>query len=211
MRLKTTSFIALIAAASLAPSALAWDDLYVIGGGTPAGWNSDQAIKMQKNGDVFTLVTYLYNDGDGRSFRIQDARSWTGNYYGGTAWAQRLENGQLSEYSEAYQSNNDNGWSVPENGFYLITLDQSINRVKVERMGFIGLVGSIAGHWWETNGGEDTYLKNTNGNSVYTATIQVVDGDLKINLDPKGNQTHEWDREHWIFRDPNDKRNSSPT
>lgn len=204
MKLKTTKFIALMAAAATALPALGWDDLYVIGGGTPAHWDPSQAIKMQKNNDVFTLVTYLYNDGDGRSFRIQDAQSWTGNYYGGSSWAQKLENGQLSEQCEAWQSNNENGWSVPEAGFYLITLDQSINRVKIERMGFIGLVGSIAGHVWQTNGGEETYLKNSQGQqSVYTGTIKFDEGDFKINVDP-GQENY--DNYHYIFRDPENKQ-----
>lgn len=204
MRLKTTSFIALIAAASLAPSALAWDDLYVVGGGTPAGWHADQAIKMQKSGDVFTLVTYLYNDVDGRSFRIQSAKSWECDFIGGENRGQRLENGQLS----STQTGNDNGWSVPENGFYCITFNQASHEIKVERKNFIGLVGSsIAGKVWQTNGGEETYLKNTTDQqSVYTGIIQQVNGDFKINIDPQGNQTYEWDREHYIFRDPNDKQ-----
>ena len=80
MNAKCKFLIAALASAGISQSALAWDNLYLIGGGTPAGWSLDNAIEMKKDGSIYSVVCYLSNaDGDGRSFRIHEENLYRKN------------------------------------------------------------------------------------------------------------------------------------
>lgn len=200
MNAKCKFLIAALASAGISQSALAWDNLYLIGGGTPAGWSLDNAIEMKKDGSIYSVVCYLSNaDGDGRSFRIQASRDWDGNYYGGATHAQRLENDVEYIAGEAYGQNNENAFSVPAPGFYLITLDESRNAIKINLMGHIGVTGDLKDHSWQPDGGTDTYLYNENGGSLYTGIITVTQGDFKFNVDP--GSANPWAQYHYLFRE----------
>ncbi len=184
-----------MAALSCLP-ALAWDNFYLIGPGTPAGWSLDNAVAMSQISDnVWCTVCYLDNV-DNQTFRLQPDKDWTQeNYYGAALSGQLIGN----DSPQSLTRGQDNCcFAVETPGVYYVEADLNANTVKLNRMDAIYVVGSIKDHAWTL----DQYapLRNSDAEpSVYRGTVELADGDFKLAVDPKDG---EWNSNFFLFRNP---------
>ena len=114
------------------------DDLYIVGDGCEAGWNSSKAITMDKSGNTFTKELYLRN-GEG----IEGIKFLTTNSNMYPAYVND-GNGNLAYYSNDLGVSNpvDQKFNVKSGfGYYKVTVDFDTNKVSFELLSTPWLVG----------------------------------------------------------------------
>ena len=114
------------------------DDLYIVGDGCEAGWDSSKAIKMDKSGNTFTKELYL-RKGD----NIEGIKFLTTNSNMYPAYVND-GNGNLAYYSNDLGVSNpvDQKFNVKSGfGYYKVTVDFDSNKVSFELLSTPWLVG----------------------------------------------------------------------
>ena len=171
--------IAVVAVTAL--SASAWDALYVIGSGTPVGFDKSRAIPMAKKGDYgWVAVCPLFNgedEGIRKSFRLQETKEWDDKYYGPETAGYTLG---LGEWAGLHK--NDNCFLVPEeNVTYHIEAFSDNNVVKVNKLEEIYLIGDATQGGWSVDAA--TSLKETErGSNVWRTLCYLGNGDFRLQL-----------------------------
>lgn len=180
--------------------ASAWDNMYLVGDGTVAGYSYDHFLSLNSIGDqVWATVAYL-DVKDGRSFRFQPDKDWKSeNYYGASENKQIIDNNQTMSLTRG----TDNHFTVATPGVYYIEAKTTDTEayVKINRMGSLYAVGSFLGCEWSLGGNE---MKNSAENpSIYVGDFEVGlekdgrDGSFKFEIDNNG----DWANRYFLFRD----------
>lgn len=118
------------------------ENLFIVGDGCEAGWDSSKAIKMDKSGNTFTKELYLRN-GEG----IEGIKFLTTNSNMYPAYVND-GNGNLAYYSNDLGVSNpvDQKFNVKSGfGYYKVTVDFDTNKVSFELLSTPWLVGM--GNW----------------------------------------------------------------
>lgn len=118
------------------------DDLYIVGDGCEAGWDSSKAIIMDKSGNTFTKELYLRN-GEG----IEGIKFLTTNSNMYPAYVND-GNDNLAYYPNDLGASNpvDQKFNVKSGfGYYKVTVDFDTNKVSFELLSTPWLVGM--GNW----------------------------------------------------------------
>ncbi|MDG5801014.1 SusF/SusE family outer membrane protein [Marinilabiliaceae bacterium ANBcel2] len=106
-----------------------FDQLYVVGDGSDAGWDPESAIEMEKVGEgVFTWTGTLYeNSGDQERFKFLTHRDWDPSvtcriHIDGHLLVEK--GGEYDLYVREHGGDQyDNAFQVPSTGTYSITVD----------------------------------------------------------------------------------------
>lgn len=172
--------ITIIAVTAL--SASAWDSMYVIGSGTPGGFDPGKAIAMARNGEYeWNAVCPLRNGEDNgvkKSFRLQETTNWDNKYYGPETSGFTLSMGEWANLKT-----NDNCFLVPEeNVTYHIQAFSDNNVVKIFKLDQIYLVGAATPGGWSDKSG--TAMKETSKGSNVWRTLCYLkkDADFRLQL-----------------------------
>lgn len=174
--LLTTAF------AIMAMSVYAWDALYIVGSGTPGGFDLSKAIPMAGKGDFgWVAVCPLYNGYDGdvkKSFRLQETKEWESDKYHGPETAGFTLG--LGEWAGLHT--NDNCFLVPEeNVTYHIEAFSDNNVVKINKLEEIYLIGDATPGGWDVNAA--TPMKETSsGSNVWRTLCYLGHGDFRLQL-----------------------------
>lgn len=165
-----------------AMSASAWDAMYVVGPGSPGGFDLGRAVSMAGKGDFgWVAVCPLYNGYDGdviKSFRLQETKEWNSDKYHGPETS-GLTLG-LGEWAGLHV--NDNYFLVPEeNVTYHIEAFSDNNVVKINKLEEIYLIGEATPGGWDVNAA--TPLKETaSGSNVWRTLCYLDNGDFRLQL-----------------------------
>ncbi|MDY4482328.1 MAG: SusF/SusE family outer membrane protein [Candidatus Cryptobacteroides sp.] len=119
------------------------ENLFIVGDGCEAGWDSSKAIKMDKSGNTFTKELYLRN-GEG----IEGIKFLTTNSDKMYPAYVNDGNGNLAYYSNDLGVSNpvDQKFNVKSGfGYYKVTVDFDTNKVSFELLSTPWLVGM--GNW----------------------------------------------------------------
>lgn len=95
--------------------------LYLVGGGTPAGWNSGSPIPMvEEEGNRFSWEGNLYAYGD-REMKFLGQKGWDPVAIYAQANGTEITTDAEQSFTVVY-GGNDNKWKVGQNGYYRLTL-----------------------------------------------------------------------------------------
>ena len=127
-----------------------YPDLYIVGNGCGAGWETSKAIKLERvNQRKYILTTELVKDGN---FRFLTSGNWYPTY---TAVA-KDQPATIGSYELAYYENQPEGepaFKVAESGEYVINVDLDAMTMSLNRdmsNAAIKIVGDAAACGWDT-------------------------------------------------------------
>lgn len=106
------------------------EELYLVGDMTYVGWNHQNAMKMTRNGDAFTIDAYLRTQVKQSDNSIEDAEGFK-FLLQNTGWEPAYVNGgdNTLVYYNAVDSSKDIKFTVDKSGYYTVTADFSTGKV----------------------------------------------------------------------------------
>ncbi|HQW11725.1 MAG TPA: SusF/SusE family outer membrane protein [Saprospiraceae bacterium] len=136
------------------------DNLYLVGGGTPADWNPANSLPFRKLDDgKFEIYSPITADGEFKFLEVQD---WAGD------WGDsKVTHGQLEQ-------NDEQNCSEADAGFYKINCDFTTGLWTALKTDW-GLIGSATPGGWDA----DTNMDRTS-DFTWTVTLNLTVGEIKF-------------------------------
>lgn len=173
----------LIIASMMVSAAMAWDALYIVGGGTKqAGWGDGERIPMVKISETeFEYSGYFYKtngeDGSEQGWKIVssgDSNDWScTQYQPKNGWAECARGVEVEMKSDGGE---DNKFWVDASGFYTINIKTDVNKVTIsnsDKPKYLIPVGDCCENGWDNRGNQ--LLKETDeGSGKYTGTLTLT-------------------------------------
>ncbi|MEH0156776.1 SusF/SusE family outer membrane protein [Limibacter armeniacum] len=140
------------------------DELYLVGGSTPADWNEGNALPFTKTDEgKFRIFTPITVDGFGFKF-LPTLGAWDGDW------------GMLDGASGVLEQDGEQNVTVAEDGFYMIEVNFVDNIYTVTPMTF-GVIGHATANGWDA----DQDMTHEGGLSfVWSVDITLTDGQIKF-------------------------------
>ena len=136
------------------------DNLFLVGGGTPAGWEPANSLPFMKLDDgKFEIYSPITENGE---FKFLEVKDWAGD------WGDsKVVPGQLEQADEK-------NCAITAAGFYKINCDFTTNTWTALRTEW-GLIGSATPGGWDS----DTNMI-LEGNYTWTVTLDLIEGEIKF-------------------------------
>lgn len=181
------SVLLLAAAASVTASAATKlpENLYLIGSATPAGWNNNAPVQMEKVNDYEFTYTGGLTEGEFKFPWVVGDAMWSSETYMAMESGEKVGKNGIAN-GEAYLTDNgqpDNKWVVTDPGRYKLTFvidktDTAFGELKVEYLGELAdaiyMLGSATGAWFSNEG---TPVYEQDGKFVWTGDLNYYDED----------------------------------
>lgn len=136
------------------------ENLYLVGGGTPAGWDPAQSLPFMKQEDgKFEIYSPITDNGE---FKFLEVKDWAGDW--GNS---KVTSGQLEQ-------NDEQNCGPYAAGFYKINCDFISGTWTALKTDW-GLIGSATPGGWDS----DTNL-SLEGNYTWKVTLDLVAGEVKF-------------------------------
>lgn len=136
------------------------DNLYLVGGGTPAGWDPASSFAFNKLADgVFEVYSPMTQDGE---FKFLEVKDWAGDW------------GDSKVTPGTLEQNDEQNCKVTDEGFYKVNCDFTTGKWTALKTSW-GVIGSATPTGWDS----DTDMAKSS-DFGWTVTMDLVVGEIKF-------------------------------
>lgn len=169
--------------------------LYIVGDATPAGWNIDAPTILTKTGDYIFEYEGELNEGELKA--CIETGNWDVPFVRPESEGVTISSIGVGSDKFIYVANPDNKWRVTESGNYHIVFDLKNYTIKTEFKGSsesektpietttLYMIGDATPGGWSMDDAT-AYTVSTDDRYIFSWTGELVEGEMKVCLEPDG-------------------------